>query len=62
MALTDINFNEGEGRDFVIERPVGVLNAPLDILVEARGSQYLVLERPLIVAGGGAGDIFIMND
>lgn len=62
MALTDIDFNEGEGGDFIMERPVGTLNAPLDIVTETSGSQFLVLETPLIASGNGDGDIFIMND
>jgi hypothetical protein len=34
MALTDINFQEAEGQDFVVEIVVGTLNVPNDILVE----------------------------
>ncbi len=62
MALTDINFQEGESQDFILERPVGTLFAPIDILIEDSGSQYLVLETPLITPGGGGGNIFIMSE
>lgn len=60
MALTDIDFNEGEGQDFLLELPTGTLNAPVDILCEPMGSQFLVLE----TEGSAAttGDIFIIND
>jgi len=61
MALTDINFSEGEGQDFTVEVPLGLLNAPLDIVVESESTGYPVLETPLITSGGD-GDIFIIND
>ncbi len=58
MALTDINFQEGEGQDFITEFPsVGYVGAMSDIVVESNGSQYPVLEIP---AGGG--NIFIMSE
>lgn len=61
MALTDVNFQEGEGQDFIVEIPsavyVGVLN---DIVVETNGSQFLVSELPQ--ATGGGGNIFIMSE
>lgn len=59
MALTDIDFNETEGQDFIIETPVGTLNAPDDIVVEEDSAGYLLLETPLVTGGG---DIFIIND
>ena len=47
MALTDINFQEGEGQDFITEFPsVGYAGAMSDIVVESNGSQYPVLEIP----------------
>jgi len=62
MALTDINFQEGEGQDFITELPsvlyAGILD---DVLVESSGTQYLVLETPEIVGGSG-GNIFIMSE
>ncbi len=61
MALTDINFQEGEGMAFVTEIPVGTSNPAQDILVEDSGSQFLLLETPL-VTGGGGGNIFIMSE
>lgn len=63
MALTDINFQEGDGMDLVIEIPVGTSNPAEDIIIEGDGSQYLLLETPLIVdQGGGGGNIFIMSE
>ncbi len=60
MALTDIDFNEGEGQDFIVELATGTLGTPGDILVEAGSDAYLLLETP---AGQGGGDeIFIIND
>lgn len=61
MALTDIDFQEGEGQDFIVELALGALGTPADIVIEETGSQYPVLEAPLITGGGG-GDIFIIND
>lgn len=61
MALTDIDFNEGEGQDFIVELPVGTLGVPLDILIETGSTSYPVLEAPL-VTGGGSDEIFILND
>ncbi len=59
MALTDVNFQEGDGQNFIVEIPQGTLNSPLDILVETNGT-LLLLEAPLVT--GGAGDVFIMLD
>jgi hypothetical protein len=61
MALTDVNYQEGEGMDFICEIPVGTSNPPQDILLEDSGSQYLLMETPL-VTGGGGGNIFIMSE
>ncbi|MDD5165171.1 MAG: hypothetical protein PHG25_01355 [Candidatus Pacebacteria bacterium] len=61
MALTDINFQEGDGQDFTLEVPTGISNPALDILVESSGAQYLLMETPLITGGGG-GNIFIMSE
>lgn len=61
MALTDIDFQEGEGQDFLVELPLGVLGTPLDILVEAQSDGFLVNEVPAVVGGGGD-NIFIIND
>ncbi len=63
MALTDVNFQEGEGQDIIVEMPFVARNGVLsDINVEANGAQYPVLETPLIVGGGGGGNIFIMSE
>lgn len=62
MALTDINFQEGEGQDFVVEVPTAAYAGTLtDIAVESGGSQYLLVETPL-VTGGAGGNIFILQD
>lgn len=60
MALTDINFQEGDRMDFINEIPVGTLYAPVDILVENDNTRYLLLETP--TADGGGGSIFIMSE
>ena len=57
MALSDINFCQGEGQDFLVEIPTGILHAISDILVESQGSQFLVLERPQ-----ASSSIFIMSE
>lgn len=63
MALTDIDFSEGEGQDFIVEIVAGTLGTPSDILVETDSDRYPVLETPEIIGGGGGGDeIFILND
>jgi len=63
MALTDVNFQEGEGQDFILEIPTAVYTGVVsDILVEPNSTQYLLLEMPEIVAGGGGGNIFIMSE
>ncbi len=59
MALTDINFQTGEGQDFIVEIPTGTLFSPVDILFEPSSEQYLVME--LVLTGGG-GNIFIMSE
>jgi len=61
MALEDINYQEGEGQDFIIEIPSAVYAGSLnDILVEASSTQYLLLEAPTITGGGG--NVFIMSE
>ncbi len=58
MALEDINYQEGEGQDFIIEIPSAVYAGLLaDILVETNSTQYLLLEAP--TAGG---NVFIMSE
>lgn len=62
MALTDINFQEGEGQDFIVEIPTSVYSGTLsDITVEPSGSQFLLVETPA-GAGGGGDNIFIISD
>ncbi len=61
MALTDIDFSEGEGQDFIVELPAGTLETPSDILVESGSDAYILLETPEITGGGGD-EIFILND
>ena len=60
MALTDINFQEGEGQDFILELPTGTLHSPTDILIESSGGQFLLLETPIVTGGGSS--IFIMSE
>ncbi len=59
MALTDVHAQSGEGMDFIVEVPVGTLNAPVDILIETNSEQYPLLETPLVTGGGG--NVFIMS-
>ncbi len=60
MALEDINFQEGEGQDFILELPTAVYSGSLsDINIEESGSQFLLSEIPA-VAGGS--NIFVMSD
>lgn len=62
MALNDINFQEGEGQDFLLELPNVVYTGELgDFLVEDEGSQYSISEIPEVVNTGG-GNIFIMSE
>lgn len=61
MALTDINFQEGEIQDYLVELPSVVYAASLtDINIEADSAQYLVSEVPAVVGGGDS--IFIMSE
>ncbi len=58
MALTDINFQEGDGQDFILELPNVVYSGSIsDVLVESNSIGYPVVELP---AGGG--NIFIMSE
>ncbi len=62
MALTDVNFQEGEGQDFILEVPNSIYSGVLsDVLLEDDGSQYLLSEIPEGVIGAG-GNIFIMSE
>lgn len=62
MALLDINFQEGEGQDFILEIPTHVhTGAITDFLIESDGTQFLLLETPLVTGGGGS-NIFIMSE
>lgn len=60
MALTDINFSQGEGQDFILEIAAGSLNAPADILIEPSAASYPVNEIAEEVGGGS--NIFIMSE
>ena len=61
MALTDIDFQNGEGQDFILELPSVVYSGVLtDILIESSGSQFFVLETAKIVNSGNK--IFIMSE
>jgi len=51
MAYSDIVFTPGEKQNFIVEVPVGVLHAPVDILTEGKNSKGIpCLETPLITA------------
>jgi hypothetical protein len=52
MALDDVNFNEGDGQDFIVEIPTETSHSALDILFETDGA-CLILETPLITPGAG---------
>jgi hypothetical protein len=56
MAVTDINFQEGEGQDFILEIAQGTLEPSSDILITHRNLGYLY-EIPR-----GGGNIFIMSE
>jgi len=57
MALTDVNFQEGEGQDFLLELPVAVYSGALsDVVTEAQSAQYPVLEVP------AQGRIFVISE
>lgn len=58
MALTDIHFQEGDTQNFLVEIPLDMLHAPIDIVFEPASPQYLVME--LTLSGGG--NIFIMSE
>lgn len=61
MALTDVNFQEGEKQDYILELPTVVhAGSFADILIESSGGQYPVLEAPLITNSGS--NIFIMSE
>lgn len=62
MALTDIHFQQGEGRAMIVEIPTIVYSGYVsDILIENSSGKYLVLEAPL-GTGSGGGNIFIMSE
>lgn len=58
MALSDIQFQEEDGMNFIVEVPAGTLEAPADILI-ASGESYLVFE---ISAPATGSAIFIMSE
>ena len=63
MALTDVNFQEGEEQEFILEIPEAVYSGVLsDIDLESGSSQFPLLETPKITGGSSGGNIFIIND
>ena len=58
MAVTDINFSEGEGQDFIVEVTAGSLSPAVDFLVETLSTGYPLVE----IASSTGGDIFIINE
>lgn len=62
MATLDILAQSGDGQDFIMEIPAGNTGyAPSDILL-GEGGVPLCVEIPVVVAGGGGGNIFIMSE
>lgn len=62
MAINDILAQSGDGQDFIIELPVGNVSFfPLDG-VSGENDALLCSEIPVIVPGGGGGNIFIMSE
>ncbi|MBP9710813.1 MAG: hypothetical protein KBD50_00900 [Candidatus Pacebacteria bacterium] len=60
MALTDVNFSEGEGQDFVVEVPSAVYTGTItDALFEPNSTQYPVNEIP---AQEGGSNVFIITE
>jgi hypothetical protein len=61
MALDDINFQSGDGQDFINEIPSSIYTGSLsDIHTETDSAQYPVTEIPENTSGGG--NIFIMSE
>lgn len=62
MAINDILGQSGDAQDFILEIPAGNASyLPADVLVESDGG-LLCVETPIIVSGGGGGNIFIMSE
>lgn len=62
MALYDILAQKGDGQDFIVEIPVGNSSyTPDDILLGTNGVP-LLSEIPVVIPGGGGGNIFIMSE
>lgn len=62
MASIDIVAQKGDGQDFILEIPAGNSSyTPSDILL-GEGGVPLLSEIPVVVAGGGGGNIFIMSE
>jgi hypothetical protein len=60
MALTDINFQEGEGQDFLVEFPsVAYSGSVEDIAIEPEAPEAFLFEIP---EKSGGGNIFIMSE
>ncbi len=58
MALTDVNFQDGEIQDYIVEIPSEAYAGSVDdITIESSSTQYLVTEIPR-----GGGNIFIMSE
>lgn len=59
MALSDINFQEGEGMAFLLEIEAGPLSAAEDFLT---GDKNGALLSEIPGQGGGGNNIFIMSE
>jgi hypothetical protein len=64
MALHDIVFTDGDKQNFIVEVPVGLCNAPLDMLTEpSTNPGFLCLETPLIeIPDNLAPEVILLSD
>lgn len=62
MAFIDIVTEAGDGQDFIVEIPAGNAGyTPSDVLLGTSGVP-LLSEIPIVIPGGGGGNIFIMSE
>lgn len=59
MAIVDINFQEGEGQDFILEIALGSLAAAEDIL---SGDLNGAMAHEIPIPATGGNNIFIMSE
>jgi hypothetical protein len=62
MAMNDILAPIGDTQDFIVEIPTGNSGyVPNDILI-GEDESILCSEIPVVIPGGGGGNIFIMSE